>query len=67
MVTTERDLPGTCLAWGDSVLPANRRNLNTSASKHTVPIRKEITSKELEKRQYDVDLDDLLAGFGDPA
>ena len=32
-----------------------------------VPIWKEIASKELEKRQYDVDLDDLLAGSGDPA
>ena len=65
--TTERDLAGTCLACGDSVLSANRRNLNTSASKHVVPIWKEIASKELEKRQYGVDLDDLLAGSGDPA
>ena len=67
MATMERDLAGTCLACGDSVLPANRRNLNTSASKHVVPIWKEIVSKELVKRKYDVNLDDFLTGSSDPA
>ena len=45
----------------------DRRNLNSSASKHVLPVCKEITLRVLEKRDHHAHLDGLNSGYGDPA
>ena len=55
-----------CLACGEVTRSADRRDLSTSASRHVVPLWKEIVGNELEKRKRQVDLDSLLSGFCNP-
>ena len=45
----------------------DRRNLNSSTSKHVLPVCKEITPRVLEKRDHHAHLDGLNSGYGDPA
>lgn len=54
-----------CLACGEVTRTKDRCNLNSSASKSALSVWKEITTRELEKR--DADLDGLIAGYGNPA
>ena len=56
-----------CLACGEvTQRPSDRWRMKSSTSQHVVPLRKHIVSRELEKRNQQADLDQIISGYGNP-